>query len=117
MTERHSAIHAASTLLTQTGLWHVLVKLLPIKHTFCGRPRGRKGASKFDEAGLSHCRFPIADLQFGRLLICGHDDDAVSTGSGSDRVSSHGTVGVARPINPVAIAPGTDLIAPANHGA
>jgi len=34
----------------------------------------------------------------------------VSTGSGSDRVSTHATVEIAKDFNPVATAPGTDLI-------
>src|SRR6266849_8110160 len=59
---------------------------------------------------IANFRLPIFKPLWWR-----HHDDAVSTGSGNDRVSIHRTVELARP-NPVATAPGTDLIALATHG-
>src|SRR5258708_27191365 len=52
MTARHAAVHAARALLAQVRLRHVLMKLLPITHTLRRRPRGRKRACGFHEAGF-----------------------------------------------------------------
>src|SRR5260221_5428024 len=48
---------------------------------------------------IANCQLPIADCRLPILwLVCGHADYAVSTGSGSDRVSIHGTGEFARSI-------------------
>src|SRR5712692_8379239 len=56
MAERHSAIHAASTLFAQVTLRHLLVKLLPIKHTLSRQSSDWKSAGEFDEPGFRHCQ-------------------------------------------------------------
>src|SRR5216684_5630995 len=56
MAERHSAIHAASTLFAQVILRHLLMKLLPIKHTFSRQSSDWKSAGEFDEPGFRHCQ-------------------------------------------------------------
>src|SRR5258708_26377886 len=50
MTERHPAVHTASALLSQMRLRHMVVKLLPIKHTFRRRPSALKRTSLFHDA-------------------------------------------------------------------
>src|SRR5712691_1534947 len=56
MAERHSAIHAASTLFAQVTLRHLLMELLPIKHTFSRQSSDWKSAGEIHEAGFRHCQ-------------------------------------------------------------